>query len=101
MVLPASPNQITLNDVNIEFGRTSGTQIDMNDIYLRTLFGDWSNPIEISSGWGKSWPPAYSSLHITPGAYTLTVPAGTLAVGIKAWGGGGGSGGRGTGTGNV
>ena len=101
MTLPASPNAISLNNVNTEFGRASQTPIAMSDIYLRTLFSEWVNPISMSSGWGKSWPPAYSTVYTTAGQSTLVVPAGTLLVGIKAWGGGGGSGGRGTGTGNV
>jgi hypothetical protein len=101
MVLPASPNAISLNNVNIEFGRATNTQITMDDSYLKALFGDWINPISMSSGHGKSWVPAYSTVYTTPGETSLVVPAGTLAVGIKAWGGGGGSGGRGSGSLNV
>jgi len=99
MVLPTSPNAISLNNVNTEFGRASQTPIAMNDIYLRTLFSDWINPISMSSGWGKSWPLIHSGTYAftAPGASSFTVPAGAYYVSVKAWGAGGGAGGRGSG----
>jgi hypothetical protein len=102
MVLPAAPNPISFSQISTELGLPSNQTLGLTNIYAKALIGDWINPVAISNGRGKSWPPAYSTVYTTAGETSLVVPAGTLAVGIKAWGGGGGSGGRGSnGTGNV
>lgn len=56
MTLPASPNSISLGQVNTELGRTATATIDMNDSAVRTLFGVGGSGtiISMSSGHGKS-----------------------------------------------
>ena len=53
MALPAS-GQISLNDVNIEMGLSSGTQLSMNSAIVRGLFDDESGQIAMSNGYGKA-----------------------------------------------
>lgn len=56
MTLPASPNSISLGQVNTELGRSATATIDMNDSAVRALFGKpgSGNTISMSDGWGKS-----------------------------------------------
>ena len=53
MALPAS-GQITLNDVNIEMGLSSGAQLSMNSAIVRGLFDNASGQISMSNGYGKA-----------------------------------------------
>lgn len=53
MALPSS-GQITLNQVNVELGKSGTAQIGMNDAAVRGLFGIASGEIEMSDGYGKS-----------------------------------------------
>lgn len=47
--------QISLNDINIELGRTSGTVINMNDTYVRALIGKAaSTQMSLSEWYGAS-----------------------------------------------
>jgi hypothetical protein len=57
MPLPVSPNAISLNNVNIELRRTSGSSINMNDSDLRFVFGRTGSgtQISMSDGHGKSY----------------------------------------------
>ena len=54
MALPASPNAISLGQVNTELGITSTIVISLNDAAVRTLFAISSGPIAMSDGHGKS-----------------------------------------------
>ena len=56
MALPASPNTISLSQVNTELGRSATATIDMNDSAVRSLFGKpgSGNTISMSDGHGKS-----------------------------------------------
>ena len=56
MTLPASPNTISLSQVNTELGRSATATIDMNDSGVRSLFGKpgSGNIISMSDGHGKS-----------------------------------------------
>lgn len=54
MTLPASPNAISLSQVNTELGLTATATISMNDAAVRTLFGKASGAISMSDGHGKA-----------------------------------------------
>ena len=56
MTLPASPNTISLSQVNTELGRSATATIDMNDSAVRSLFGRVGSgtTISMSDGHGKS-----------------------------------------------
>jgi hypothetical protein len=54
MALPAYPNAISLNAVNVELGRAATTTISLNDAIVRTLFVISSGAIAMSNGHGKS-----------------------------------------------
>ena len=56
MTLPASPNSISLGQVNTELGRSATANINMNDSAVRSLFGKpgSGNIISMSDGRGKS-----------------------------------------------
>ena len=56
MALPASPNTISLSQVNTELGRSATATIDMNDSAVRSLFGKAGSgtTISMSDGHGKS-----------------------------------------------
>ena len=54
MTLPASPNSISLSQVNTELGLSSTAQISLNDSAVRTLFGKASGAIAMSDGHGKA-----------------------------------------------
>jgi len=55
MALPAYPNAISLNAVNVELGAaTATTLISLNDAAVRTLFNKLSGAIAMSDGHGKS-----------------------------------------------
>ena len=54
MALPAYPNAISLNAVNVELGRAATTTISLNDEIVRTLFVISSGAIAMSDGHGKS-----------------------------------------------
>jgi len=54
MALPAYPNAISLNAVNVELGRGATTVISLNDEIVRTLFARSSGTISFSHGHGKS-----------------------------------------------
>lgn len=56
MTLPASPNSISLSQVNTELGRSTTAMIDMNDSAVRSLFGKPGSGTTISmdDGRGKS-----------------------------------------------
>ena len=56
MTLPASPNSISLSQVNTELGRSATANINMNDSAVRSLFGKpgSGNTISMSDGHGKS-----------------------------------------------
>ena len=56
MTLPASPNSISLSQVNVELGLSATAQISMNDTIVRTLFGVGGSgtQIDMSSGRGKA-----------------------------------------------
>jgi hypothetical protein len=56
MTLPASPNSISLGQVNTELGRSATATIDMNDSAVRSLFGrpGSGTQISMSDGRGKS-----------------------------------------------
>ena len=56
MTLPASPNSISLGQVNTELGRSATATIDMNDSAVRSLFGKpgSGNTISMDDGRGKS-----------------------------------------------
>ena len=96
MALPVSPNPISFSQISTELGLSSSQTLSLTNIYAKALIGDWVNPISMSSGHGKVWIPTYSTVYTTAGETSLVVPAGTVAVGIKAWGGGGASGARGS-----
>lgn len=68
MTLPSS-GAITLNDVNIELGRSSGASINLNDTDVRALSGVPSGQISMSNLHGKSW---YGQ---SRGVYTVTTAA--------------------------
>jgi len=53
MTLPAS-GAISLNNVNVELGRSATAQIDLNNAGVRTLFGVPSGAIAMSNGYGKA-----------------------------------------------
>lgn len=53
MALPSS-GAISLNQVNVELGRSGTAQISMGDSIVRTLFGVSSGAISMSNGYGKS-----------------------------------------------
>jgi len=95
MTLPASPNPISMSQVNDELGfATTATLSLYNTPYLRTLFGVPSGTISMSSGRGKTL--AGSQTYNTPGTYSFTVPLyKTMTVTVNG-GGGGGKGGGGT-----
>lgn len=88
MTLPASPNTISLNQVNTELGRTATATLSMNDSGLRTLFGVASGQISMSQGWGKSSNVIGQVAYTTAGSYTWTCPAGVYSVCVVAIGGG-------------
>jgi len=56
MTLPASPNSISLSQVNTELGRSATANINMNDSAVRSLFGRVGSgtTISMSDGRGKS-----------------------------------------------
>lgn len=79
MTLPASPNSISLSQVNTELGRSATANINMNDSAVRSLFGRAGSgtQISMSDGRGKS-------------AITISLPAlgvyGTAYPGDTAFG---------------
>lgn len=89
MALPASPNAISLGQVNTELGYTSTQSISLNDAAVRTLFVKSSGAIAMSDGHGKSAYTPYlnTASFLTSG--TWTVPAQVTSIRVKAWGGGG------------
>lgn len=54
MTLPASPNPISLSQVNTELTRSATATISMNEAAVRELFGVASGAIAMSNGHGKS-----------------------------------------------
>lgn len=55
MTLPASPNSISLGQVNTELNLTSTSLISLNDAKVRTLFEVPSGAISLSNGWSKNY----------------------------------------------
>ena len=70
MALPASGNQITFNQINVELGNTGTDQISLNDAAVRALFGESSGAISMSDGFGaSSFTPWYGTRGIFGGGY--------------------------------
>jgi hypothetical protein len=83
---------ISLNNVNVELGRSGTATINMNETAVRTLAGKASGAISMSDFYGKS---NFSPTTVTRTfgiSATETVPAGATSVRIRV-GGGGGAGG--------
>ena len=55
MTLPASPNPISLSQVNTELGFSASAQITLNDSAVRSLFGKASGAIGLGDGRGKAF----------------------------------------------
>jgi len=71
MALPASGNQITFNQINVELGNTGTDQISLNDAAVRALFGESSGAISMSDGFGaSSFTPWYGTRGIFGGGKT-------------------------------
>lgn len=94
MALPASPNSISLSQVNTELGLTSTAQISMNDSAVRTLFGKASGAIAMSDGHGKSNSFAFTistnqsdanlrTLAVAAGWNQATLVVATIASGVE------------------
>ena len=75
MTLPASGNSISLNQMHIEVGGTSGTTVSINDADIRLLAGKSSGAQMSFSEWfGLSYvSPSYGKTGVTPQTYTLIV----------------------------
>ena len=54
MTLPVAPNSISLNQVNVELGRSGTTTISLNETAVRTLAGVASGAISMNDLRGKS-----------------------------------------------
>lgn len=70
MALPSS-GSISLNQVNIELGRSGTTTISLNDTIVRTLFGVVSGSITMSNGLGKA------------NQFTLTIATDTANLNVR------------------
>ena len=94
MVLPVSPNPISVSQIATEIQILSAG-LTLSHPRIKTIISDWTNPITMSSLHGKSWPLIHGSTYsfFNPvGAAPVTVPAGANFVSMKLWGGGGGGG---------
>lgn len=101
MTLPVSPNSISLNQVNVELGRSGTTTISLNETAVRTLAGVASGAISLASLYGKSnitFTPAGGTSAGSPiGLYDAGVAAASVSINCSqnaVWtysGGGGGS----------
>lgn len=95
MTMPAS-GTITIDDANMEFGRSLTTQIALQDAQVIQLAGpaagSHGGEISLWDLYGRTWIISYA--FTTPGEYSVQVPFSTkAAVTIKGASGGGGSGG--------
>ena len=72
MALPAS-GAISLNDVNVELGRSGTTTITMNDSVVRTLFGVASGTIDMNTGHGKA------------NEFTATISSNQTNLNLRTW----------------
>lgn len=70
MTLPASPNSISLGQVNTELNLTSTTQISLNNTNVRTLFEVPSGAISMSNGWSKSYDSFTETFSTFPTSYS-------------------------------
>ena len=91
MALPNNTT-ISLNQVNVELGRSGTANINMNDSALRSLFGRAGSgtSISMSDGWGKTTYVPGSQFFT--GSGTFNVPSYVSSVTIAVVGGGGGGG---------
>jgi len=70
MVLPVSPNPISMNDVNVELGITSGTPITLNDYRVRLLAKTPTGSVGMDALRGKQVPTLVQSDVGDPGSST-------------------------------
>ena len=70
MTLPASPNPISLSEINVELGHAANAQINLNQADVRALANVATGPIRLPEDfWGKSsGPPPTMRLLIIGGA---------------------------------
>ena len=73
MTLPSSGSSISLNQMHVEVGGTSGTTVSINDADIRLLAGKSSGAQMSFSEWfGLTYvPPSYGKTGVTPQTYTL------------------------------
>lgn len=96
MVLPVSPNPISLSQIGaeVQISTAPGSNFKLSHPRVKTIMSDWTNPIVMSSLRGKSWPLIHDSTYLfyAVASGSLTVPTGANFVSMKLWGGGGGAG---------
>jgi len=84
MTLPASPNSISLSQVNTELGRSATANINMNDSAVRSLFGRAGSGTQISMSDGRGKSAITISLTTLNGIYGTAYP-GQTAYSESIW----------------
>lgn len=95
MTIPAS-GSFSFSTINTEVGNASGAQLNMGNAKVRGLLNDYTDPISLSSAYGKSWPPPFSSYSTIYSGQSISIPSGRTVMLVKAWGAGGGGAAAGT-----
>ena len=96
MTTPASPNPLKFSDINTEVGNASDATLNMGNAKFRGLLNDYADPISMSGGYSRTWPPPFSSYSTIYSGQSISIPAGRTVMLVKAWGAGGGGGAAGT-----
>lgn len=80
MTLPASPNAISLSQVNVELGLSATATISLNDTNVRTLAGVASGAISLSNLHGKTFSTEFN-FTVSANTQNLNVRSSALAAG--------------------